>query len=549
MKYVSFIAVSLAVFMTGCQEPPVVTANGTKVLSSPVTAPYSEGDDIPATAFMAHDEVYNPESVIPPQCYTKTDGVNNPCYACHQSYDDKKRPNMMRDGNLQGAYEFSDLGFKNHWKNLFKDRSELIANISDQDITNWVNQDNYAPLIEKLKADPSWKGEITPIENLAYPEQAFDEQGFAKDGSGWVAFNYKPFPSTFWPTNGSTGDVMIRLADAFRETSGSFSKDVYLANLSLVEMAVKGLDTITTPEISESQIGTDLNGDGVLSRITKIKARQYYVGDANSIKLAHELYPENTEFLHTVRYIGVDEQGNIFNAPRMKEVRYMKKHNFKSKQSLGAAYYREAKEKAFENYPQTLYLGDQGINNNFGWTLNGYIEDKEGQLRPQHEQELAFCNGCHKTIGSTYDQTFSFARKVEGKLGWGYIDLKAMTDVPNKGETQGEFLTYMMRVGGGDEFRQNQEMLMRWFNQDGTVNKQKVKSATNLYELITPSKERALALNKAYKTIVAEQSYLFGRDATLVEAQNVLQQVDDSQQPLEPEHRYVWDMQLEWQQE
>ena len=125
-----------------------------------------------------------------------------------------------------------------------------------------------------------------------------------------------------------------------------------------------GLDTITTPEISESQIGTDLNGDGVLSRITKIKARHNYVGDANGIKLAHELYPENTEFLHTVRYIGVDEQGNIFNAPRMKEVRYMKKHNFKSKQSLGAAYYREAKEKAFENYPQTLYLGDQGINNN-----------------------------------------------------------------------------------------------------------------------------------------------------------------------------------------
>ena len=57
------------------------------------------------------------------------------------------------------------------------------------------------------------------------------------------------------------------------------------------------------------------------------------------------------------------------------------------------------------------------------------------------------------------------------------------------------------------------KMLMRWFNQDGTVNKKKVKSATNLYGLV-PSKERALALNKAYKTIVDEQSYLFGRDAT-----------------------------------
>ncbi|MEK0160519.1 MULTISPECIES: hypothetical protein [Pseudoalteromonas] len=547
MKYVSLTLVALtSVALFGCNDEQTQGLTNTALMSAQATAPYKQGDDIPATAFMQHNEVYNPESVIPPQCYTKTDGVNNPCYACHQSYDEKNRPNMMRDANLQGAYEFSDLGFKNHWKNLFKDRSELIKGISDQDITNWVNQDNYSPFIEKLKNNPDWKGEITPLNNLAYPEKAFDELGIAKDGSGWVAFNYKPFPSTFWPTNGSTGDVMIRLADAFREKGETYNQDVYLANLSLVEMAVKGLDEISTPVISESRVGVDLNGDGKLTQITSMLRSERYLGDANPIELAHQLYPQDTEFLHTVRYIGVDDNGQVFNAPRMKEVRYMKKHNFKSKQSLGAAYYREAKEKSFENYPQTLYLGDQGINNNFGWTINGYIEDKNGALRPQHEQELAFCNGCHKTIGSTYDQTFSFARKVEGKLGWGYINLKEMQDVPNKGEEQGEFLTYMMRVGGGDEFRQNQEMLMRWFNKDGTVNSKKVQSAKNLYELITPSKPRALALNKAYLTIVKEQSYLFGRDATIVKARNVLEQVDDSQQPLEPEHRYVWDMQLDW---
>ncbi|PCK31168.1 hypothetical protein [Pseudoalteromonas piscicida] len=548
MKYVSLTLVALtSVALLGCNDEPATGLTNTAfIATAQAAAPYKRGDDIPATAFMLHDEVYNPESVIPPQCYTKTDGVNNPCYACHQSYDEKSRPNIMRDANLQGAYEFSDLGFKNHWKNLFKDRSELIKDISDQDITNWVNQDNYTPFIEKLKNNPDWKGEITPIENLAYPEKAFNELGIANDGSGWVAFNYKPFPSTFWPTNGSTGDVMIRLADNFREKGDTYNQDVYLANLSLVEMAVKGLDEISTPIISEPRVGVDLNGDGKLTNITNIKRKVHYVGDANKVELAHQLYPEDTEFLHTVRYIGVDENGQVFNAPRMKEVRYMKKHNFKSKQSLGAAYYREAKEKSFENYPQTLYLGDQGINNNFGWTINGYIEDKSGELRPQHKQELAFCNGCHKTIGATYDQTFSFARKVEGELGWGYINLKEMQDVPNKGEIQGEFLTYMMRVGGGDEFRQNQEMLMRWFNKDGTVNTEKVKSAENLYELITPSKSRALALNKAYLTIVKEQSYLFGRDATIVKARNVLEQVDDSQQPLEPQHRYVWDMQLDW---
>ncbi|MGO2010831.1 MAG: hypothetical protein ACTH3F_03120, partial [Pseudoalteromonas sp.] len=246
------------------------------------------------------------------------------------------------------------------------------------------------------------------------------------------------------------------------------------------------------------------------------------------------------------RYIGVDENGQIYNAPRMKEVRYMKKHSFKSKQLLASSYYKEAKEKHFENLPQTRYLGEQGINNMFGWTINGYIENEEGELRPQHEQELAFCNGCHKTVGSTYDQSFSFPRKVEGRDGWGYINLKAMTDVPNKGEQQGEFLTYFQRVGGGDEFRQNQEMLMRWFNQDGSVNKAKVQQAKNLYELITPSKQRALKLNKAYLTIVKEQSYLFGRDATINKATNVLETVDESQAPLESDNRYVWDMQLDW---
>ena len=67
--------------------------------------PYSEGDDIPALAYIEHNEVYNPESVIPPQCYTKTNGKNNPCYACHQSYDkSENRPNQMGDGTLQGNY-------------------------------------------------------------------------------------------------------------------------------------------------------------------------------------------------------------------------------------------------------------------------------------------------------------------------------------------------------------------------------------------------------------------------------------------------------------
>ncbi|WP_076416978.1 hypothetical protein [Colwellia sp. UCD-KL20] len=513
-----------------------------------LAAPYSEGDAIPAMAYIEHQEIYNAESVIPPQCYTKTEGTNNPCYACHQSYKDSPdRPNAMNDGDLQGEYQFSDLGTKNHWKNLFVDRTKLIEKISDEEIKQWISQDNYTKFVEKFSSNKSWKGDVTPIENLAYPNKAFDDKGLAKDGSHWVAFNYKPFPSTFWPTNGSTGDAMIRLPKAFRENNGKFSVDVYFANLALVEMTMKGAKSISTIPVSEQVIGVDINGNNQLERsVSQINLRSHYLGDAKNIALNNLLYPENTEFLHTVRYIGVHDDGTIYNAQRMKEVRYMKKHSFKDKAELASEYYLEAKEKHFENLPQVHLLGDKGVNSNMGWTLNAYIENAKGELRHQNSQELAFCAGCHKTIGATLDQTFSFPRKVEGSEGWGYINLARQKDAPNVGEDQGEILTYFQRVGGGDEFRQNKEMLQRWFNKDGTVNSEKVSRAKSVYELITPSSKRALKLNKAYLSIVREQSYIFGRDANLTSATNVLQQVDESQAPLPPKHRYDWDMRLDW---
>ncbi len=67
--------------------------------------------EISAANYIAAGQMYNPESVIPPQCYTKTNGTNNPCYVCHQSYPGQNdRPNAMGDGDLQGNYEFSDVG-------------------------------------------------------------------------------------------------------------------------------------------------------------------------------------------------------------------------------------------------------------------------------------------------------------------------------------------------------------------------------------------------------------------------------------------------------
>ncbi|CAA0110866.1 Uncharacterised protein [BD1-7 clade bacterium] len=500
-----------------------------------------------ALDYIQADQVYNPESVIPPQCYTKTDSVNNPCFVCHQSYNrDTQRTNMMNDGDLQGAYEFSDLGTKNHWKNLFVDRQDEIAKVSDEFIRSYVDQENYSGLIKWMNSD-AWSGPIPVIAGLENGASAFDENGLAKDGSRWVAFNYKPLPSTFWPTNGSTDDVMIRLPAVFSQHKGQFSADVYFANLAMVEMTIKDLPSISSVAIDEVAIGQDLNGDGKLnSNVSTVEQQKNYVGDASNVDVVHMLYPQGTEFLHTVRYLGLDAAGNVGLSKRFKEYRYMQKHTFYDNPRLVGAYYQEEKEKHFENLPTIVHFGDRGTDNGFGWMLIGFIEDENGELRPQHEQEQAFCVGCHKTIGTTIDQTFSFARKVEGVDGWSYIDLTKIQDVPNIGETQGEYHAYMERVGGGDEFRQNEEMLSRWFDESGIVKKDKVDSADSIYTLIAPSAERASALNKAYYLIVKEQSYLFGRDPVLKPATNVIRQIDTEVAPLGESRRFEWDIRLDW---
>lgn len=105
---------------------------------------------------------------------------------------------------------------------------------------------------------------------------------------------------------------------------------------------------------------------------------------------------------------------------------------------------------------------------------------------------------------------------------------------------------YLQRAGGGSEFRENPEMLSRWFTENGNVDAEKVKAA-DVYTLIAPSRERAMQLNKAYTHIVRHQSYIYGRDATWLSANNVFETIDESEPPLAPEFRfYNWDIRLDW---
>ncbi len=490
--------------------------------------------------------VYNPEAVIPPQCYTRTEGHFNPCYVCHQDHI-PGRENRMKDARLQQAYSFSEAGQTNRWRNLFEDRTKQAAAMSDEAIRAWINDDNFSELTDRLEA-VHFRGYIPRLQNLSDGVAAFDEEGFAKDGSHWVAFNYKPFPSTFWPTNGSTDDVMIRLPAQFRQTQdGAYSREVYKANLAILEAAIKGFDSIGSLPIDETQLGQDLNGDGTLGRIHALTRPARYVGAGSDTRVEPHVYPHRTEFLHTVRYVGVDADESITNARRMKEVRYMRKRDFLSPTVLAHYYDQEYQEKLEGILPHYPDRGHAGLYNKMGWLLQGFIEDKDGRLRFNTYEETMFCMGCHNTVGSSIDKTYSFPRKIDGAAGWGYINLRGMPDAPTMNEQQGEILTYLERVGGGTEFRNNPEMAARWYHADGSVNYAAVAAARDVYELITPSPARALLLNKAYKLIVEDQDFIYGRDATLRPPANVYEYVDNTTAPtLPPDKIYTWDIRLNW---
>lgn len=550
------IAVSLFI-LAGCHtadEPNRKTAAQPKAPHEKLLERLQASDDVlpPQQNLIELWAMYNREAPIPPQCYTRTEGKHNPCYVCHQNAL-PNHENVMNDGDLQRRYEFSDTGMSNHWTNLFEDRSARVAKISDEEILQWIDANNFSELAPRLRA-ANFQGWIPDINDLQLAAAAFDSEGFAKDGSQWVAFNYKPLPSTFWPTNGSTDDVMIRLPTEFRsDEHGHYSRDIYRINLALLEASIKNLAQIESKPVDEKKLGIDLDGNHKLTVATTIKARDHFIGGAKSIVTQSYIYPVGTEFLHTVRYIGTSADGAIYNAPRMKEVRYMKRNQRSDQKQLKLWYDAEIRERETGELPAYINLGHSGLATPMGWQLSGFIEDRNGKLRANTFEETMYCMGCHSSIGSTIDKTFSFARKVDGAKGWGYINLHGMPDAPtfnehpSEGEQQGEILTYLERNGGGSEFRNNTEMEQRFYHADGSVNREAVAAAKDVYTLITPSRERALLLNKAYKIIVADQSYMYGRDASVTAPANVYHTVDAKDAPVLPENlQYAWDIRLQW---
>lgn len=504
----------------------------------------------------------NPIAYITSQCFTKTQDdagrTHNPCFSCHIP---SSEPNYLDDGDVQLGYDFpGDEGAirENPWTNLFKDRSNAVAAIDDASILAYVRQDNYAaadggsklarlltaslPTVWDVNGNGRWDGYL-PDAGFDFDALGFDHRA---DGSytGWRAFAYAPFLGTFWPTNGSTDDVLIRLAPAFWQTeAGQPDLTVYKTNLAIVTAMIQRRDVALDAPIDETALKVDLDKDGRLAQAGTIRydwaplqgKTMSYVGKARTeqaagrVHLAAGLFPEGTEFLHSVRYLDPDETGGIGLARRFKELRYAVKKSWYTYSDLKEMALKEQREKVVnpERTRQLAGNAEIGMSNGQGWTYQGFIEDRQGSLRPQTYEETVFCIGCHGGTGATTDSAFSFPRKFAESAhrgGWYHWTQKGLagTAEPVRRDGQPEYAHYLAQNGAGDEFRENREAMARFFDGQGNLRGDMLaRLRDDMSVLLFPSRARALELNKAYRVIVDEQSFAQGRDATVAPAQNV----------------------------
>ena len=510
---------------------------------------------------ISYGEIINTRGAyITSMCYTETQDnvsgtISNPCYSCHTK---GKTPNYYNDTNLQENYNFPKDVMKNPFSNLFKDRTLAVSKITDSEILEYIRESNYfdvdGNIILQSLLPQDWQG----YKPDCYYN--FDADGMDRKPNGeytlWRAFRYYPFLGTFWPTNGSTDDVLIRLDEQFsQDENGTFDMAVYKLNLSIVESLVKHKDIELFIPVDESLYGVDLNQNDVLDLASKIVLSTYdkmsYVGKAKlslaqgGLHLAPGLFPEGTEFLHSVRYVDWDDAKNhIGMSKRMKELRYAKKYAWSTYSDINRVANTELKEALANGSDETfiaLFRGDyeKGLDNQISWKYQGFIEDRSGELRPQTHEETIACMGCHSHLGATTDSIFSFARKLEGvdnslhDFGWNHWTQKGLAGLSEPKVTYNsygeeyEYSFYLNNNHSGNEFRNNSEVQEKFFDANATLRPDAItRLHSDISELLFPSKERALGLNKGYKAMVEEQSYIYGRDANVAPMNNVLRDVE-----------------------
>ena len=549
-------SIATAVLVTNACQPSSHDARDVPAMDAPATASAAPA---PRPVRVSR-QLPNPVAYIPPQCYTRTsDGpgtpAHNPCYVCHVR---SRPPNFVDDVQLQLVWSLPPAARNNPWTNLFSPAVARAVPRSDEEILAYVRKSNYfddeghIALAEALRAVPAawdddhdgrWAGFVPDV------WYRFDDRGFdhRPDGSadGWRAYAYDPFPGTFFPTNGSMGDVLIRLDPVMRQdAAGREDLGVYAVNLAIVEALAKRADVAIDPT-DEKILGVDLDLDGALGRATRVAfdggdgtgaTRMRYVGrarDERSFPIAPGLLPLRTELFHSVRYLDVAEGGGVRMAARMKELRYAKKVRWLGYTALRAKVAAETIEQrdAHDGTIQIYSELERGVANGAGWILQGFIEDRDGALRPQTFEESVFCVGCHGGIGVTTDSVFSLPRKLASRAGsrvpqdgWFHGSQHDLHGLPEPRGRDGryEYTRYLAENGAGDELRENAEVIARFFDAQGALRPDAVaRLHSDISTLLVPSPERALALDRAYRAVVDEQSFDRGRDAVLKPAQHV----------------------------
>ena len=201
-----------------------------------------------------------------------------------------------------------------------------------------------------------------------------DPQGFVRDEqngyTGWRAVNFFPY-AIFTPLSGSVSGIYLRLPVSFMNSGGAFDLATYRKNLELLELNVKNR---LSPETNR------------------------YAGDAGTITIKPGFYPVGTEFAHPLHYVDLladgdvgavvdgisGQQGDDYEFPgsrskRIKEIRYLYKWK-----NVGLADISDEAMETKSTYPWLVGRKDQGwIDNKMGWILAAYIENRNGDLRPQ----------------------------------------------------------------------------------------------------------------------------------------------------------------------
>lgn len=389
----------------------------------------------------AYKPSYNEDPSIPAQCWVETGyGTQNACLYCHTDYlADKGHGNAFPLGEDQILYSFPspDLN-KVLWRNTIFPQ-EIVARLKKEGIAlpekndvDYVRQDNWQPAWKKARAGSStaWLNEksdqfklfpaLNPQHLFPYREKDptrggtcgfVDANGFVRDKNeaftGWRAINFFPY-GIFTPLSGSVSGIYIRLPKQFMTRNGSFSRKIYQKNLNLLELNIKNRSYKET----------------------------HYYGDASGVKILSGFFPVGTEFAHPLHYVDlnadgqvgekidgvVDNKGEIFEFPgtrarRIKEMRYMYKWKEVGLEDIDE-----------EAHYEDFVIGNEGqgwIDNNAGWLLAAFIENRDGNLRPQTTEEMMQCIGCHGKVGNTVDSVWSFQRKLPAADGWREMDYGA----------------------------------------------------------------------------------------------------------------------------